>query len=168
MKSTHRFYTIEEIPPIIKAIGLTERILAILGILGVAIGFGILAVLTSSLKPTDLAHIYGSNSREHILLVRGAIMALVAVPPILLLWVIPYFIDGRNWARITVLCMSFLHMIINLATFSVAQKSILTLVVAMVQGCVFACCVYSGELKAYFQIREQMRQQNEPTDEIES
>ena len=167
MKTTLQFYTIEEIPPIIKVIGLTERILAVLVILGVAIGFGILVVLTSSLTPTDLVQIYGSNSREHILLVRGAIMTLVAVPPILLLWVIPYFIDGRNWARITVLFMTLLHMVLNLASFSVARKSLIILAVAMVQGCVFACCAFSGSLKAYFQIREQIRQQNESTDEFE-
>ena len=161
MKSPLQFYTIEEIPPIIRVIGLTERILAVLGIFGVAIGFGILVVLTSSLEPMDLVQIYGSNSREHILLVRGAIMALVAVPPTLLLWVIPYFIDGRKWARMTVLIMALLHMVLNLASFAVARKSLIILVVAMVQGCVFVCCAYSGELNAYFQVREQMRQQNE-------
>ena len=140
---------------------MTERILAVLGILGVAIGFGILVVLTSSLKPADLTQIYGSNSREHILLARGVIMALVAVPPILLLWVVPHFIDGRKWARMAVLFMSLLHMVLNLASFSVARKSLIILAVAMVQGCVFACCAYSGELKAYFQVREQIRQRNE-------
>ena len=158
----------EEIPPVIKLIGLTERILAVLGIISVAIGIGILAVLTSSLDPMDLVQIYGSKSREHILLVRGGILALIAAPPILLLRIIPYFLDGRNWARTAVLGMSFFHMIISLASFSVARNSILPLVVAMVQGCVFACCVYSGELKSHFQIREQMRQQNETTYEIES
>ena len=158
MKSTLQFYTVEEIPPIIRVIGLTERILAVLGIIGITIGVGILVVLTSSLKPSDLLQIYGSSSRAHILLVRGAIMALLAIPPILLLWVIPYFLDGRNWARLTVLYMSLLHTALDLASFSVARKSLVMLVVAMVQGCVFAYCAYSKELKAYFQIREQIRQ----------
>ncbi len=167
MTTTLRFYTVEEIPPIIKSIGWVERVLAVLGIMGVAVGFGILVVLTSSLNSTDLMRIYGSHSREHILLVRGAIVALVAVPPILLLWVIPYFLDGRNWARLTVLGMSFLHMAMDLASFAVARRSVVLLAVAMVQGGVFACCAYSKELRAYFQIREQMRRQREPTCEIE-
>ena len=161
MKTTLQFYTLEPIPTIIKTIGMTERILATLGLLGVVFGFGLLVVLTSSLGPGDLVQIYGSNSREHILLVRGAVLGLIAVPPTLLLWVVPYFLDGRNWARLAVLCISFLHLILNLAAFAVVQKSLLTLVVAGGQGCVFACCAYSGELKAYFQVREQIRQRNE-------
>ena len=168
MNSTLQFYTVADIPPIVKVIGLTERILAVMGIVAIVAGLGILVVLTSALAPTDLARIYGSSSREHVLLVRGAVVALLAVPPLLLLRVIPCFLDGRNWARLTVLCVSLLHMAMDLASFAVARKSLALLVVAMVQGCVFACCAYSGELIAYFQIREQLRRQNESSSIMES